>query len=81
LSEPEEMLSVWSDPIAARPTATLQRKPVAGKINSLRRTKPMTPNLLVKAVGLILLGVLFVHLWGMPWGLIAVAGIACLTLA
>jgi hypothetical protein len=41
----------------------------------------MTPNLLVKAVGLILLGVLFVHLWGMPWGLIAVAGIACLTLA
>ena len=35
---------------------------------------------LIRLVGVVLFTVVFVHLWSMPWGLVAGAGLACLTL-
>lgn len=40
----------------------------------------MNPNTILKVVGVVLSGVLFVHLLAMPWGLVATAGLACIVL-
>ena len=36
--------------------------------------------LIIKAVGVVLLGIVLVHYLGMPWGLVAIAGTACVVL-
>ena len=40
----------------------------------------MTPMLIIKVVGVVLLGAVFIHFMGMPWGLAAIAGLACIVL-
>lgn len=34
----------------------------------------------IKIVGVVLLGAVFLHLYGMPWGLVTTAGLACIVL-
>lgn len=40
----------------------------------------MNSSMIIKAVGVVLLGIVAVHIQGIPWGLVTIAGIACVVL-
>lgn len=40
----------------------------------------MSPLTIIKLVGVVLFGAVFIHLWAMPWGLVATAALACVVL-
>lgn len=40
----------------------------------------MSTPTVIRIVGVVLFGAVFIHLWAMPWGLVATAALACCVL-